>query len=166
MKLREVKESDAEQIAKLLDNKKIWDNLRDFVPHPYTLENAKEFIFLCQSENSLKAFIIDKEGLAIGVIALTLQQDIYRRSAEIGYWLGEPYWNKGFITQAIKMIVEYGFNHLGLARIYSGVFENNKASQKALEKAGFIFECVFEKAVLKNGQLINEHRYSIVNKNI
>jgi RimJ/RimL family protein N-acetyltransferase len=166
MKLREFKHSDALQLSTLLNNKKIWDNLRDLSPYPYTLEDAKEFIKFCQSENPKTIFIIEEEGAVAGVISLTILPDIYSKSAEIGYWLGEPFWNKGIMTKAIQKIVAYGFDELNLVRIFAGVFENNKSSQKVLEKAGFKFECIFEKAIFKNDQLLNEYRYSKINTNI
>ncbi|MEP0262903.1 GNAT family N-acetyltransferase [Dokdonia sp.] len=166
MKLREFKNSDALQLSILLNNKKIWDNLRNRIPYPYALEDAKEFIQFCQSENPQTTFIIEKEGTVVGVIGLIVLTDVYCKSAEIGYWLGEPFWNKGIMTKAIQKIVTYGFDELDLVRIFAGVFENNKSSQKVLEKAGFKFECIFEKAIFKNGQLLNEYRYSKINTNI
>ena len=166
MRLRKFKNSDALQISILLNNKKIWDNLRDFVPYPYELKDAEQFIKFCQSENPQTTFIIEEGVVVVGVIGLTIQKDIYNKSAEIGYWLGEPFWNKGIMTKAIQKILEYGFNELKLVRIFTGVFEHNKSSQKVLEKAGFKFECVFEKAIFKNGQLRNEYRYSKINNNI
>lgn len=166
MRLREFKNSDALQLSTLLNNKKIWDNLRDLIPHPYELEDAKEFIQFCQSENPQTIFIIEEEETVAGVISLTILPDIYNKSAEIGYWLGEPFWNKGIMTKAIQKMVAYGFDELNLVRIFAGVFENNKSSQKVLEKAGFKFECIFEKAIFKNGQLLNEYRYSKINNNI
>lgn len=164
MRLRKFKESDAEQIAMLLNNTKIWNNLRDFIPFPYLLKDAKEFIEFCQSEDPQKTFLIDDNDLAIGVIGLIPQNDIYRKSAEIGYWLGEPYWSKGFITKAINLIVDYGFNELNLVRIYAGVFEHNNASKRVLEKSGFKYECIFEKSIIKNNKILDEYRYSIINK--
>ncbi len=162
MKIRSFKNTDAEQIAKLLNNKKIWDNLRDYIPSPYLIDDAREFITLCQSEKPQNTFVIDIEGLAVGVISLTVQSDIYRKSAELGYWLGEPFWNNGYVTQAIEKIIDYGFNKLDLIRIYAGVFEHNKASQRVLEKTGFEFECVFKKSIIKNDIILDEYRYSII----
>jgi RimJ/RimL family protein N-acetyltransferase len=88
------------------------------------------------------------------------QTDIYRLGAEIGYWIGEPYWGQGIATKAVELVTEYGFNRLGLERIYSGVFDFNKASQKVLEKSGFTLEGIFKKSVIKNGRIINEYRYA------
>ena len=163
MQLRKFQESDADQMAELLNNRNILDNLRDMIPYPYDAKDALEFIESCQQEAPQITFVIDIDGLPIGVIGLVLQEDIYKKSAEIGYWLGEPYWNHGYMTKAIGLMVDYGFNKLDLTRIFAGVFEYNKASRKVLEKAGFKFEGVFEKAVIKNGKLVDEYRYAVIN---
>ncbi|MFY9228802.1 MAG: GNAT family protein, partial [Bacteroidales bacterium] len=98
-------------------------------------------------------------------IGLVRQTDVYKLSAEIGYWIGEPYWGMGIATKAVRLITEYGFNTLGLVRIYTGVFDFNKASQRVLEKAGFNLECIFEKSVFKNDKICDEYRYGLINKN-
>ena len=162
MELRAFKTSDAEPIATLLNNKKIWDNLRDFIPHPYAVEDALTFIGFCQNEAPQKTFIIEDQGQVVGVIGLIVQQDIYRKSAEIGYWIGEPYWNQGYATKAVKAMVKYGFETLDLVRIYAEVFEPNKASQGVLQKAGFRLDATLEKAIIKNNKLLNACHFSIL----
>jgi len=165
LKLRQFNESDSNRLAKLCNNRKIWDNLRDYMPFPYTQDNANEFIKYCQSEERQCTFAIELEGEIIGSIGLVLQSDVYKLTAEIGYWIGEPYWGKGITTKAVQLITEYGFNELGLVRIYTGVFDFNKASQKVLEKAGFKLESIFEKSVVKNNKICDEYRYGLINKN-
>ncbi|CAM1359816.1 GNAT family N-acetyltransferase [Tenacibaculum xiamenense] len=159
IRIRDLKPSDAPDIAKLLNNKNIWDSLRDYIPFPYTEKDAKEFINMTHKENLLHNFAIEFKGELCGVIGLTLQKDIYTNSAEIGYWLGEPFWGNGIMTEAITLIVEYGFNELNLRRIYAGVKDFNFGSMKALEKSGFEKEGVFKDAVLKNGNVYDEHRF-------
>lgn len=164
IRLRRLAVTDKEVIARLCNNKKIWDNVRDTFPFPYSEKDAAEFIQRTLSENNQENFgITYKDGL-VGVIGLIKQKDIYRLSAEMGYWIGEPYWGKGIATHAVKLAVDYGFNRLGLIRIYSGVFEYNKASQRVLEKAGFKLDGILEKAVIKNDMICDEYRYSIVKK--
>jgi ribosomal-protein-alanine N-acetyltransferase len=97
---------------------------------------------------------------------LVIQKDIYRLSAEIGYWLGEPYWGKGIALKAVNLITEYGFNELELVRIYSGVFDFNKASHRVMEKAGFKLEAVFERSVIKNGIICDEYRYAKIKESL
>lgn len=165
LKLRPFKESDSTRLAELCNNRKVWDNLRDGIPFPYTNDNALDFIDHCQNEKPQFTFAIEFNGEFVGTIGLVRQSDIYKLTAEIGYWIGEPYWGKGIATRSVKLITEYGFNNLGLIRIYTGVFDFNKASQKVLEKAGFKLECIFEKSVLKNDRICDEYRYGLINKN-
>lgn len=164
--LRGFRDEDCDRLAELINNKKIWDNVRDMLPYPYSRENATEYINMCKEENPAQKFAIEFNGELAGGIGLVLQADIYRLSAEIGYWVGEPFWGLGIAPKAVELITEYGFNQLGLVRIYTGVFDFNKASQRVLEKAGFKFECIFEKSVVKNGKVIDEYRYSRIKENL
>lgn len=153
---------DAPRLAELANNIKIAENLRDAFPHPYSLADAEKFIDMCLKHNPTQAFAIEYDGEYAGNIGLHPETDVYRKSAEIGYFLGEPYWGKGIITKAVKQIVEYGFANLDIVRIHTGVFEYNEASQRVLEKCGFKKEAVFEKAIFKKNQLWNEVRYALV----
>jgi ribosomal-protein-alanine N-acetyltransferase len=129
LKLRAFRDSDSKRLAELCNNKRIWDNLRDYIPFPYTENNANDFIKYCQRENPQFTFAIEYNGEFVGTIGLVRQTDVYKLSAEIGYWIGEPYWGMGIATKAVRLITEYGFSTLGLVRIYAGVFDFNKASQ-------------------------------------
>lgn len=158
--LRPLHDNDKVSIARLLNNKRIWDNLRDFVPFPYTPEDASRFIEIKKSESPPATFAIESEDSFCGIIALAGQTDVYKKTAEIGYWIGEPYWNKGIATVAVNLITAYGFEELGFVRIHTGIFEYNIASMRVLEKNGYKKEAVFEKAVFKNGKIWAEHRYA------
>ena len=161
--LRALGPADAKPLAHLANNKKIWDCVRDQFPHPYTEENARDFIGRTEGENPAFTFaIVDKTDHLCGVISLVPQEDVYRISAEIGYWIGEPFWGKGVATQAIEIMTRYGFEELHLERIYAGVFDFNLASMRALEKNGYRREGIFRKSVIKNGKVHDEHRYAKV----
>lgn len=159
IKLRELEITDKEKLTELADNKNIWDNVRDYLPHPYKLSDAEFFINSVKKENPRQNFGIEYEGELCGVIGLIVQNDVYKKSAELGYWIGEYYWGKGIATKAVELITKYGFEKLQIIRIYSSVFENNIASMKVLEKNGFLREGVFKKAVIKNEIIMDEHRY-------
>jgi ribosomal-protein-alanine N-acetyltransferase len=163
IKLRPFEDRDIKSVAVLCNNKKIWDNVRDFFPRPYTEKHAKEFIRICRGEDPQVTFAIEYKGDIAGCIGLVKQTDIYKLTAEIGYWIGEPYWGLGIATKSVNLIVDYGFHTLGLVRIYTGVFDYNKASRRVLEKAGFKLEGIFEKSVLKNGEICDEYRYGKIN---
>lgn len=158
--LRTFRDNDANALTELANNKKIWDNLRDFFPHPYRPEHATSFIQMTRQEKPAMTFAIEVAGDFCGVIGLVGQPDVYKKSAEIGYWIAEPFWNKGIATIAIKLITDYGLNQLDFIRIYTGVFEYNTVSMKVLEKNGYKKEGVFEKAIFKHGQIWSEHRFS------
>ncbi len=164
--LRILKKSDKIQMAQLANNKKIWDNVRDGFGHPYTEKNAEEFIQYQTRSETDKVFAIDFNGELCGLVGLILQKDVYRKSAEIGYWIGEPYWGEGIATQAIGLLVRHAFDELALVRLYAGVFEYNVGSMRVLEKNGFAKEGISKKAVLKNGEFWAEHRYALIVENV
>jgi len=163
IKLRRLNLSDVSKLAKLANNKNIWNNLRDRMPYPYNENDAEFFIKLTEQENPKQTFGIEYNEKLCGVIGLIVQNDVYRKSAEIGYWIGEPYWGKGIATIAVELITNSGFNTLNLNRIYAGVFEYNITSMHVLEKNGFKKEGVFKKSVLKNEKFFDEHRYYKLN---
>ena len=94
-------------------------------------------IFSLPSTKAKTIFAIEYQGEYVGNISLSVGTDIYRKSAEIGYFIGEPFWNKGIMTKAVNLITEYGFEKLSIIRIYTGIFDYNKSSQRVLEKCGF-----------------------------
>ena len=159
IQLRKLKKSDVPRIAELLNNKKIWDNLRNYIPYPYKESDAEFFVDLVNNDDSQEVFAIEYEGDFCGVISLILLQGVYEKTAELGYWLGETYWGKGIVSKAVNLITTYGFNDLKLVRIHTGVYEYNIASMKVLEKNGYEKDGIFKKAILKNGKIWDEHRY-------
>ena len=160
--LRKFMKDDALTVSRLCNNIKIWNNVKDIFPHPYGMHDAEIFIDNCLRETPITTFAILVDSKLVGTVGLQLQKDIYKLSAELGYWIGEPYWGMGIATEAVKQITDYGINMLGLIRIYSGVFDFNDASKKVLEKAGYTLECIAKKAIIKNGKVCDGHRYAYV----
>jgi len=154
--LREWKKSDAASLTKIANNRKIWDNVRDQLPHPYTKKDAKNWLTLVKKQKKITTFCIEADGEMAGSIGFTLKEDVYRRTAEIGYFIAEEYWGKGIATEAIKQLVKYIEKNFDIVRIYAEVFEYNKASMKVLEKSGFYLESVRKKAAIKNNVIIND----------
>jgi [ribosomal protein S5]-alanine N-acetyltransferase len=159
--LRRLTNEDRSSLARLVNNKKIWDNVRDYLPFPYTENDAASFISLTIQETIPMTFAIEYQGQFCGVIGITAQSDVYKKTAEIGYWIGEPFWKKGIATIAVKLITNYGLQTLDYIRIHTGVFEYNVGSMRVLEKNGYTKDGVFKKAVFKNGKIWDEHRFSI-----
>ncbi|MBN2771394.1 MAG: GNAT family N-acetyltransferase [Spirochaetes bacterium] len=161
--LRPFKKQDVPDIARFCNNSIITDNVRDFFPKPYSETDALDFIDICSKEDPQTTFAIEYDNLFAGSIGLVPKDDVHRLSAEIGYWLGEPFHNRGIMTHAVKLITEYGFSKLNIIRIFSGVFEFNLASRRVLEKSGFKLESIAEKAIIKNGVICDEYRYVLIN---
>jgi RimJ/RimL family protein N-acetyltransferase len=157
--LREFKPDDKYRLAELANNQKIAVNLRDGFPHPYHLSDAENFLDKFANQESALVLAIEHNGEYVGNIGLHKATDVYRKSAEIGYFLGEPYWNLGIMTKAVNLICEYGFANLEIIRIHAGIFEFNPASMRVLEKCGFKKESVAEKAIIKKGIIYDEIRY-------
>jgi len=157
--LRPFRQEDAPRLAELANNEKIAVNLRDGFPHPYTPEDAEKFIEMALSKPD-QIFAIEYQGEYVGNIGVHLKSDVYRLGAEIGYFLGEPYWGKGIMTKAVNLVCDYAFRELGIVRIDTGVFDFNPASMRVLEKCGFVQEAIFRKSVIKRGKICNEVRYA------
>jgi RimJ/RimL family protein N-acetyltransferase len=160
--LREWKPADEKSLVKHANNRRIWRNLRDSFPHPYTLADAREWIEIANPVGPITNFAIVVDGAAVGGIGLMLKDDVFRRTAEIGYWLGEEFWGRGIVTEAVCAVTDYAFATFDLCRVYAGVFEWNAASMRVLEKAGYEFECRMKKSVTKDGQTIDEVIYAVV----
>lgn len=160
--VRSWKRDDAASLVRHADNRKIWRNLRDSFPHPYTEAEAAHWVGAASSQERETNFAIEVDGEAAGGIGFVLQTDVSRRSAEIGYWLGEAYWGRGVCTAALISMTEHAFSNFDLVRLYAGVFDWNPASRRVLEKAGYEFEGTQKKAVFKDGEIIDQHLYACV----
>lgn len=161
-KLRPWATADVPSLTKYANNRNVSRNLRDAFPYPYTEADAAEFIERHEGRSPVVNFAIASRSEAIGGIGVHQQADVHRRSAEIGYWLGEPFWNRGIMTEAVRAITGYAFATFDLARVYATVFEGNKASCRVLEKAGFTMEGRLRKSVTKDGRTIDSYMYSKV----
>lgn len=156
--LRIWKKSDRHVLAELANNIHIWNNVRDRLPFPYQLKHADEFLDYCIAQKPAHVLAITVDDAIAGCIGFEMQTDISQRSAEIGYWLGEPFWNKGIVTEAVKQMLNYSaVNFPSLVRIFAGVFEKNTASMRVLEKAGFHLEGIQRKAVIKNNVISDSY---------
>jgi [ribosomal protein S5]-alanine N-acetyltransferase len=160
--LRPLQPADAVPLAEHANNRKIWDNLRNYFPHPYTLADAESFIARQSNTPDPLTLGIIAGNECIGVIGADRLPDVYCRSADFGYWLAEAYWGKGIVTLAAIAMTSYVFTHSDIVRLQSSVFAHNLASMRVLEKAGFTLECIARKACFKNGILKDEFRYALL----
>ncbi len=160
--LREWQAGDVESLVRHADNVKIWNNVRDGFPRPYTRDSANDWISKGSRREGTLNFAIVVGEEAAGGIGLIFGSDVYRRSAEIGFWLGEEFWGRGIMTEAVKSVTAHAFSTFDLRRIFAGVFEWNIASRRVLEKSGYTFEARLRKHVTKNGRTVDMLLYSIV----
>jgi len=159
--IRPLRAADAPSIARYADNRKVWINLKDAFPHPYTQADARTFIRQARRDRSQKHFAIVIDGAVCGGIGYFVKQDVFRRTAVIGYWLGEPFWGRGVMTEAVRALTLWIFEHRAVCRIEAGVFGWNQASMRVLEKAGFRLEGIQRRAVSKAGRIVDRHVYAL-----
>jgi len=161
-KLRSWRLSDLESLVKYADNPAIAANMTDMFPHPYTVEKGMAFLEMVTAQQPVLVWAIETNGEACGGIGIHPLSDIMRKNAELGYWLAEPFWGMNIVSRAIPQAVEMGFQALpDINRIFARPFGTNIASQRALEKAGFIYETRFEKTIFKNGVFLDELFYAV-----
>ena len=159
--VRQWRVTDAVPLARHANSRRIWLNLRDAFPHPYTVADADAFLAHVTTRTPPTHFAIEVNGEAAGGIGFNLQSDVNRLSAELGYWLGEAHWGRGIMTEAVRAVTAHGFDALGVRRIFALPFAANAASARVLEKAGYRLEGVMREAVIKDGRITDQLLYAI-----
>ncbi len=132
------------------------------MPHPYTLPDAEAYARERLEQPDRMMFCIDVAGEAVGGIGLHPGEDVARFTAEIGYWLAEPFWGRGIMTAAVRAMVRHGFDRLPLHRIEAYVYATNPASARLLEKCGFVLEGRLRRSVVKDGQVLDSLLYALL----
>ena len=162
--LREWKIEDAPDLAVAISNKKVLDNLRDGIPYPYLEKDATEFITatLAAEKDSQYAFAICIDDKAIGSIGVFRKDNVHRLTAEMGYYIAEPYWGKGIMTEAVRQMCGFVFANTDIVRIFAEPYAYNTASCRVLEKAGFQCEGILRQNAIKNGQSVDMRMYAII----
>jgi ribosomal-protein-alanine N-acetyltransferase len=158
--IRDLVDEDVVSITRYANNPRVAGVLRDLFPHPYFEKDAREFISRTNAQTPRKAFAIATTEEAFGVIGYIPGLDVYRFSAEIGYWIGEPFWGQGIMTSVVETFCDFLFDSYQYNRLCACIFSSNPASGRVLEKAGFTREGIIKAHVVKNGELLDEHMYS------
>lgn len=156
---RPFRPGDEESLSRHADNINIWNNTRDALPHPYTVEDGREFIKYATGTAVTTDFAIEVDGAAVGSIGYKPGSDVQKISAEVGYWLGEEFWNRGIASQVLASFCDHIFAATGISHLYANVFAGNVASMRVLEKAGFRPAGIMHRAAVKNGQMIDLYYY-------
>ena len=158
--------TDAEELAVIADNKDIADNLRDMFPNPYSIDDARQWLSsVLEQEGPKRYFTIIVNGKLTGSIGFTPKTDIYRKNAEVGYFIASEFRRMGITTKALKAITAYAFRTFDIIRVYAEPFADNIGSCRVLEKAGFTLEATFKNYVIKNGVIKDSCIYSVLKEN-
>ena len=158
--IRKWRLEDAPSLAKHANNRNIAFALRDLFPHPYAIADANEYLDRVVLERPPVSFCIEIEEAAVGGIGIRIGSDVHKYTAELGYWLGEEFWGRGVMSEAVNALSDYFFRNYPLHRIWAETFSNNPASARILEKSGFVLEGQMKNNVVKNGALLDSRRYA------
>lgn len=163
-KIRSWKMEDAADLAAALNNPRIQANLRDGLPYPYMESHGREYIraMLDADPNTTFAFAIAVEDKAIGSIGVFRKENIHFRTAEMGYYIAEPYWGRGLGSRAVGQACRYIFENTDIIRIYAEPFAHNAASCRILEKNGFQCEGILRSNAVKNGAVLDMKLYALI----
>lgn len=157
LSLRAFSDGDQPYLVEYLNNLNVYRYLSPKIPSPYTLSDATWWVST-GSKNGY-TYAIEYDGICIGCIGALQGEYEYSHSAEIGYWLAEPYWGKGLISKAIALLVKK-LREVNIVRLHAVVFAGNGQSARVLQKSGFVQEGKLTKAICKNGQFFDSEIYS------
>ncbi|MHA3772906.1 GNAT family N-acetyltransferase [Verrucomicrobiota bacterium sgz303538] len=163
--IRSFRAGDEHSLAEHIGTHSVARNM-SLIPHPYTLANAKLWIEIASTRRPETNFAITMADKVVGGIGLCLMDPerigVNRYNAELGYWLSEAFWGRGFMTEAVLAFTDWGFTNLDLVRIHAAVYARNPASARVLEKAGFEYEGRLRAAYYKEGEFIHGLLYAKV----
>lgn len=158
--LRPLVPADAQSLARHANDYEVWRNLRDRFPHPYSVADAEAYIAHVGARSIQTSFGIDVGGEAIGSISLMVGDDIARKSAELGYWIGREHWGRGIMTEAVIATTDYAFAELRMIRVFAVPFLRTTRSARVLEKAGYVREGVMRQSAIKDGEVLDQALYA------
>jgi RimJ/RimL family protein N-acetyltransferase len=159
--LRPPRDKDTPRIAALANNRNVWINLLDVFPHPYRAADAKAFLDVLAARRGPPTHLAITVGdELVGMAGFTQLSDVHHITANVGYWLGEPYWGRGIATAAVKTLSAYAFANFPLERLQAQVFAWNPASGRVLEKAGYVLEARIARSIRKDGRITDELLYA------
>lgn len=158
--VREWREDDVATLVREANNRNVSRQLRDRFPFPYEAAHGAGFVRWAISQAPRTVWAISVDDEAVGGIGVELGRDVERVSAEIGYWLGEPFWRRGIVTSALEMVTPHLLATFGLSRIFALPFTGNAASVRVLEKAGYVREGHLRQCAIKDGVIVDQYLYA------
>lgn len=156
-------QADAASLVEHANNLNVARHLRDRFPHPYTRQDARDFLRHAAGSPDPSNLAIEVSGQAVGAIGYVPGTDVERFSAEIGYWLGEAFWGRGIVTEALVLVTTHAFRDRNFLRLFALPFADNPASMRVLEKAGYAREGLLHSSCVKFGQSKDQWLYARVN---
>ncbi len=159
LEIRRPGAEDATDIARAANDPQVAANLRDTFPSPYTPADARDWIAMPRA-HPLQGLVIVRDGRVIGAIGLDPGADVHRHGAELGYWLGVEHWGAGYMSEAVAALCDHAFATTRFQRLYAVVFGGNPASDRVLQKCGFILEGLSRRAVFKSGRFLDARTYA------
>jgi ribosomal-protein-alanine N-acetyltransferase len=160
--VRSWRPGDVESLTVHANNRNVAINLRDRFPSPYTRRDGREFIKMARRMKPESFFAIAVGGEAVGGIGFVPGHDVERVSSEIGYWLGEAFWGRGIVTDALIAVTRYAIDTHGFTRLFALPFAHNQASCRVLEKAGYVVEGRLRNSAMKEGKLVDQLQYAFI----
>ena len=154
--------SDVASLVAHANNRNIWINVRDRFPYPYTRSDGQRFVRASRQMQPETFFAIAVNGEAVGGLGFVLQSDVDRMSAEVGYWLGEAFWGRGIVTEALVAVTRHAITQHGLTRLFALPFAYNTASCRVLEKAGYVLEARLRRSAIKDGIIVDQFQYAYI----
>ncbi len=155
--------ADAGSLVLHANNINIARQLRDRFPHPYTRANAIAFLKHASQDEDPTNLAIDVNGEAVGGVGYVPGADVERYSAEIGYWLAEPHWGRGIVSEALTLVTDDVFDRLNMLRLFALPFADNAPSRRVLEKAGYVCEAIMRSSSVKYGRPRDQALYAKIN---
>jgi RimJ/RimL family protein N-acetyltransferase len=154
---------DAGSLVELLCDEQIHGTMLR-MPYPYTLADAVRFLETAAKPSELNPrFAIRRQGQLIGGFGLDRGEAQWEaHAAEIGYWLGRPFWGQGIMTAVVGAAAGHAFEQLNLRRLTAGIFSPNPASARVVEKCGFVEEGLLRGKFMKGGELIDVRLFALV----
>jgi ribosomal-protein-alanine N-acetyltransferase len=153
---------DEADLVRHANNRRVWLQMRDRIPHPYTPADAEQWLRFVHETQPETHFAIAVDDRVVGAIGFDQGSDVERLSAEIGYWLGEAFWGRGIATAALRAVTRHAFEAHPFQRLFAKAFAHNAASLRVLEKAGYVREGVLRRGAVKDGVVLDQVLYAIL----